>query len=88
MTISGLHVLVHPGDGIVAAFGSVVFTCLPTTASQQHSASELLALVERTAAGDPAPGRAIANAAAVATGKRFHALPLTPERVLRAMLGK
>jgi CO/xanthine dehydrogenase Mo-binding subunit len=31
---------------------------------------------------------AIANAAAVALGKRFHALPLAPERVLRAMLGK
>jgi CO/xanthine dehydrogenase Mo-binding subunit len=31
---------------------------------------------------------AIANAAAVATGKRFDALPLTPERVLRAILGK
>ncbi|MFO0987163.1 MAG: xanthine dehydrogenase family protein molybdopterin-binding subunit [Alphaproteobacteria bacterium] len=31
---------------------------------------------------------AIANAAAIALGKRFNALPLTPERVLRAMLGK
>jgi CO/xanthine dehydrogenase Mo-binding subunit len=31
---------------------------------------------------------AIANAAAVATGKRFTALPLAPERVLRAVLGK
>jgi CO/xanthine dehydrogenase Mo-binding subunit len=31
---------------------------------------------------------AIANAAAAALGKRFNALPLTPERVLRAMLAK
>jgi CO/xanthine dehydrogenase Mo-binding subunit len=31
---------------------------------------------------------AIANAAAMAMGKRFNALPLAPERVLRAMLGK
>jgi CO/xanthine dehydrogenase Mo-binding subunit len=31
---------------------------------------------------------AIANAVAAATGIRFHALPLAPERVLRAMLAK
>ena len=99
-----LAVALNIGFTIFEVAAGLISGSMALIADAGHNLSDVLALLlawgANTLAARPPSGRytyglksssilaAIANAAAIALGKRFNALPLTPERVLRAMLGK
>ncbi len=64
MTLADVRVQVHPGDGIVANFGTAVIVCLPAVAAHDAVTDALLTCVEAGSVAGPTPGRTIARSLA------------------------